>query len=187
MDSHSPWSSMGNKGYLEPQNPQKPLGRGYDHIEDCHHCKIDKGPAYLRMSLRHVPNFVRNLHITIMKHQPNVWVSLKEKISGCLMLFHFYVSLTKKPLWKGTCKAFQLEREDIHCQNAAQVATMISHLHYIALRASQFVQDFVIDMNETSLRCVIWEVIKTLVIQFMQKYYAVIQLFKSYRKPGRIN
>ena len=26
----------------------------------CRHCKTDRGPPYFRMSLRHVPNFVRN-------------------------------------------------------------------------------------------------------------------------------
>ena len=31
----------------------------------CCHCKTDRGPPYLRMSLRHVPNFVRNSNDSI--------------------------------------------------------------------------------------------------------------------------
>ena len=43
----------------------------------CRHCKTNRGPPYLRMSLRHVLNFVRNSHIyNIYLQLPlNCWTS----------------------------------------------------------------------------------------------------------------
>ena len=40
----------------------------------CHHCRTDRGPPCLKMPLRHVPNFVRKLHMydmCVVQNLPN--------------------------------------------------------------------------------------------------------------------
>jgi len=37
----------------------------YEYRTWCRHCKTDRGPPYFRMSLRHVPNFVRNSYMDL--------------------------------------------------------------------------------------------------------------------------
>ena len=47
----------------------------------CHHCKTDKGPPYWRMSLRPVPNFVRNSY--------NISVIVVTLITNYIFYVHF--------------------------------------------------------------------------------------------------